>query len=79
MLDDIVITNSSGQLYSVEDINNKRQSTRMASDKKFNIKKWERTYIAQEMSKSEREWYIIWMKDYNEQLGQSRENKKTSN
>ena len=51
----------------------------MVSNEKFNIKKWNRTYIAQEMSKSEREWYIIWMRDYNERLGQSREKKKTSN
>ena len=51
----------------------------MVSDKKFNIKKWKSTYIAQEMSKSEREWYIIWMRDYNERLGQSREKKETSN
>jgi len=40
--------------------------------KEFNIKKWKSTYIAQEMSTSEREWYIHWMKDYNERIRKSR-------
>ena len=52
--------------------------------KEFNIKKWKSTYIAQEMSKSEREWYIYWMKDFNrrlhnERMGQNREKKEASN
>ena len=51
----------------------------MVSTKEYNIEKWKSTYIAQEMSKSEREWYIYWMKDYNEQLGQNREKKEKSN
>ena len=44
----------------------------MVNKKEFNIKKWKSTYIAQEMSKSEREWYVVWMKDYNERIRKSR-------
>lgn len=45
---------------------------KVMNTKEFNIKKWKSTYIAQEMSKSEREWYVVWMKDYNERIRKSR-------
>ena len=44
----------------------------MVSNEEFNIKKWKDTIVAKEMSKSEREWYVVWMKDYNERIRKSR-------
>lgn len=46
--------------------------------KEFNIKKWKETLIAQEMSTSEREWYIHWMKDYNRRLHNERIRKSST-
>ena len=43
----------------------------MVDAKEYNIEKWKETIVAKEMSKSEREWYVVWMKDYNERIRKS--------
>ena len=44
----------------------------MANTKEYNIKEWMNYITTRMMSDSERNWYLHWMRDYNERIRKSR-------